>query len=268
MWSLQRVDASQSVAWTRTSDPLPLTRAHFEHADAAARDASLQRMFDVAEASLVDPWTRKRPPETRTLLLRHHEHLEGLSREDAQAALAAGGGEHQFPRELLLLANRMGVEVPEPKPKRAPVPQARAAAVADGDAPEPAPEDGGAASAEAAPAAEQPPEVAEAAAAPAETVPAEGGPGGAGRCVFAPEARIRKQGLGPRQVALWPLTMPRPCTGSTHGCCGRVGCHWHSRSWPLCSPSKHLAEEDPFPRRQPRHHRRSRRRSDRLQSHP
>ena len=178
LWSLQRVDASQSVAWTRTSDPLPLTRAHFEHADAAARDASLQRMFDVAEASLVDPWTRKRPPETRTLLLRHHEHLEGLSHDDAQAALAAGGGEHQFPRELLLLASRIGVEVPTPKPKRAPVPEARAAAVAGGDAPEPAaPEEGGAASAEAAPAAEQPPEVAEAAAAPAETAPAEGGAG-------------------------------------------------------------------------------------------
>ena len=177
LWSLQR---GRRVAVGRVDAherPAAAPRAHFEHADAAARDASLQRMFDVAEGLARRPVDAQAAAERARCCCATTSTSRASRTTTRRPALAAGGGEHNS-RELLLLASRIGVEVPTPKPKRAPVPEARAAAVAGGDAPEPAaPRRGGAASAEAAPAAEQPPEVAEAAAAPAETAPAEGGAG-------------------------------------------------------------------------------------------
>ena len=110
LWTMRPTANAFFEVPTRSPERLPACEASIRRADTQARDASIQHVYDLAQRTLQDPWTRRHAPETRTLSERHHEHRGVESAADAglpEAPLVV-----PLAPELLSRAREMGIEAP------------------------------------------------------------------------------------------------------------------------------------------------------------
>ena len=109
LWTMQPTANASFTVPTRSPERLPSCEASIRRADIQARDASIQHIYDLAQRTLQDPWTRRAAPETRTLLTRHREHLVKSAVDIPEAPVVV-----PLAPELLSRAREMGIEAPGP----------------------------------------------------------------------------------------------------------------------------------------------------------